>query len=85
LWRYWSQRRAIKAGEMFVNESLSYDPSWDRIPIEAKDPVAIAAYAGVSDIKLWCVHADTHGQSAAILGLAYLLGIELMLRIRRWR
>src|SRR6266853_7058588 len=31
------------------------------------------------------VHADTHGQSAAVFGLAYLLGIELMPRIRRWR
>ena len=30
------------------------------------------------------VHADTHGQSAAVFGLAYLLGIELMPRIRRW-
>jgi hypothetical protein len=30
---------------MFVNGSLSYDRFWDRIPIEAKDPVAIAAYA----------------------------------------
>jgi TnpA family transposase len=31
------------------------------------------------------IHADTHGQSAAVFGLAYLLGIELMPRIRRWR
>ncbi len=31
------------------------------------------------------VHADTHGQSAAVFGLAYLLGIELMPRIRRWQ
>ena len=30
------------------------------------------------------VHADTHGQSAAVFGLAYLLGIERMPRIRRW-
>ena len=28
---------------------------------------------------------DTHGQSAAVFGLAYLLGIELMPRIRRWQ
>lgn len=27
----------------------------------------------------------THGQSAAVFGLAYLLGIELMPRIRRWQ
>ena len=30
-------------------------------------------------------HADTHGQSEAVFGLAYLLGIELMPRIRNWR
>jgi TnpA family transposase len=31
------------------------------------------------------VHADTHGQSAPIFGLAHLLGIELMPRIRHWQ
>lgn len=31
------------------------------------------------------VHSDTHGQSAAIFGLADLLGIELMPRIRSWQ
>ncbi len=31
------------------------------------------------------VHADTHGQSAPIFGLAHLLGIELMPRIRNWQ
>ena len=31
------------------------------------------------------VHSDTHGQSAPIFGLAYLLGIELMPRIRSWQ
>lgn len=31
------------------------------------------------------VHADTHGQSASIFGLAHLLGIELMPRIRNWQ
>ena len=31
------------------------------------------------------LHADTHGQSATVFGLAYLLGIELMPRIRNWR
>ena len=31
------------------------------------------------------VHSDTHGQSAAIFGLAFLLGIELMPRIRSWQ
>lgn len=31
------------------------------------------------------VHADTQGQSTAIFGLAYLLGIQLMPRIRHWK
>ena len=39
----------------------------------------------LSDVKPNRLHADTHGQSAAVFGLAYLLGIELMPRIRRWQ
>jgi TnpA family transposase len=31
------------------------------------------------------IHADTQGQSTAIVGLAYLLGIQLMPRIRDWK
>jgi len=31
------------------------------------------------------VHADTHGQSAPIFGLAYVLGTQLMPRIRNWK
>lgn len=31
------------------------------------------------------IHADTQGQSNAIFGLAYLLGIQLMPRIRNWK
>jgi TnpA family transposase len=31
------------------------------------------------------VHSDTHGQSAPIFGLSYLLGIQLMPRIRNWK
>ncbi len=31
------------------------------------------------------VHSDTHGQSAPIFGLAYLLGVDLMPRIRGWK
>ena len=38
-----------------------------------------------SAIQPETVHADTHGQSAPIFGLAYLLGIELMPRIRNWQ
>jgi hypothetical protein len=36
---------AIKAGEMFVCGSLSYDRFWDRLPAEAAEPAAISAYA----------------------------------------
>jgi TnpA family transposase len=38
-----------------------------------------------SDIQPNIVHADTHGQSTAIFGLAHLLGIKLMPRIRNWK
>ena len=38
-----------------------------------------------SDIQPDTLHADTHGQSEVVFGLAYLLGIQMMPRIRRWR
>ncbi len=44
-----------------------------------------ALLQNLSDVKPSRVHADSHGQSAAVFGLAYLLGIELMPRIRRWQ
>jgi TnpA family transposase len=44
-----------------------------------------ALLQNISELQPRRVHADTHGQSAAVFGLAYLLGIELMPRIRRWR
>jgi TnpA family transposase len=44
-----------------------------------------ALLQNLSDVHPNRVHADTHGQSAAVFGLAYLLGIELMPRIRRWQ
>jgi TnpA family transposase len=44
-----------------------------------------ALLQNLSDLHPKRVHADSHGQSAAVFGLAYLLGIELMPRIRRWR
>ena len=44
-----------------------------------------ALLRNLSDLQPKRVHADTHGQSAAVFGLAYLLGIELLPRIRRWR
>lgn len=38
-----------------------------------------------SDVQPDVIHADTQGQSTAIFGLAYLLGIQLMPRIRNWK
>lgn len=38
-----------------------------------------------SDIEPDTVHADTQGQSTPVFGLAYLLGIDLMPRIRNWK
>ena len=38
-----------------------------------------------SDIQPDTLHADTHGQSGPVFGLAMLLGIELMPRIRDWK
>lgn len=37
-----------------------------------------------SDIQPDRIHADTQGQSAPVFGLAHMLGIELMPRIRNW-
>jgi TnpA family transposase len=38
-----------------------------------------------SDIQPDTVHSDTQGQSAPVFGLAHLLGIKLMPRIRNWK
>src|SRR5260221_711952 len=38
-----------------------------------------------SDIKPSVLHADTHGQNLPVFGLSFLLGIELMPRIRNWK
>jgi TnpA family transposase len=38
-----------------------------------------------SEIQPDTVHADTQGQSTPVFGLAYLLGIDLMPRIRNWQ
>ena len=38
-----------------------------------------------SDVRPDTIHADTQGQSAAIFGLAHLLGIRLQPRIRNWK
>jgi len=37
------------------------------------------------DLRPSRLHADSHGQSAHVFALAYLLGIELMPRIRGWK
>jgi TnpA family transposase len=37
-----------------------------------------------SDLQPDTLHADTHGQSEPVFGLAYLLGIQLLPRIRQW-
>lgn len=38
-----------------------------------------------SDISPTTIHADTQGQNLPVFGLSYLLGIELMPRIRNWK
>lgn len=38
-----------------------------------------------SDIQPRTIHADTQGQSLPVFGMSYMLGIELMPRIRNWR
>ncbi len=38
-----------------------------------------------SEVQPDTVHSDTQGQSAPIFGLAYLLGIQLMPRMRNWK
>ena len=38
-----------------------------------------------SDIQPDTLHGDTQAQSAAVFGLSYLLGIDLMPRIRNWK
>jgi hypothetical protein len=38
-----------------------------------------------SDIQPEIIHSDSHGQSEPVFGLAYLLGIKLMPRIKNWK
>lgn len=38
-----------------------------------------------SDVQPDTIHADTQRQSTPVFGLAYLLGIQLMPRIRNWK
>jgi TnpA family transposase len=39
----------------------------------------------LSDLRPTRLHADSHGQSSHVFALAFLLGIELMPRIRGWK
>jgi TnpA family transposase len=38
-----------------------------------------------SQIQPQIIHSDSHGQSESVFGLAYLLGIKLMPRIKNWK
>src|SRR5260370_18485191 len=38
-----------------------------------------------SDVKPSAIHADTQGQNLPVFGLSYLLGIQLLPRIRNWK
>jgi TnpA family transposase len=38
-----------------------------------------------SDIQPEIIHSDSHGQTEPVFGLAYLLGIKLMPRIKNWK
>ena len=38
-----------------------------------------------SEVQPDTIHADTHGQSLTVFGLAFLLGIQLMPRIAKWK
>ncbi len=42
-------------------------------------------HRNTSNVQPDILHADTHGQSTPIFALAYLLGIDLRPRIRRWQ
>ena len=44
-----------------------------------------ALFENMSEIQPKKLHADTHGQSLTVFGLAFLLGIQLMPRIRNWK
>jgi TnpA family transposase len=46
--------------------------------------IRYGGYGGTSKLQPDTVHADTQGQSEPVFGLAYLLGIKLMPRMRTW-
>jgi len=57
------------------------------IPCGVREAVFIldGLLEGRSDIEPDTVHSDSHGQTAVVFGLAYLLGVRLMPRIRNWK
>jgi TnpA family transposase len=57
------------------------------IPCGVREAVYIldGLMKNTSEIQPEIVHSDSHGQSEAVFGLAYLLGIKLMPRIKNWK
>jgi TnpA family transposase len=57
------------------------------IPCGVREAVYIldGLMKNASEIQPEIVHSDSHGQSEAVFGLAYLLGIDLMPRIKNWK
>jgi TnpA family transposase len=57
------------------------------IPCGVREAVYIldGLMKNTSEIQPEIVHSDSHGQSEAVFGLAYLLGIDLMPRIKNWK
>jgi TnpA family transposase len=57
------------------------------IPCGVREAVYIldGLMKNTSEIQPEIVHSDSHGQSEAVFGLAYLLGINLMPRIKNWK
>lgn len=57
------------------------------IPCGVREAVYIldGLMKNLSEIQPDIIHSDSHGQSESVFGLAYLLGIKLMPRIKNWK
>src|SRR5215831_13245061 len=57
------------------------------IPCGVREAVYIldGLMKNTSEIQPDIIHSDSHGQSESVFGLAYLLGIKLMPRIKNWK